>query len=109
MNVLVVKTEEGRLIAKFRKDQNYSDSSSIASKAVAELYPDESVSMYALVDAHALAVATRDGKLWKPGASEGDFGMAAKKDIPETETLIPPAGVSEEDLADTDPCLCYHT
>ncbi len=108
---LLIKTNEKKLLSHFRVDQDYSDLSTKVDALITQFHPGKTASAYALVDAEDFQVAV-EGKEWVPGLDcevNGDFNLVAKEDVLGTETIIPPAGMTEGELADTDICLCYTT
>ena len=105
-NIVVIKMSDGNTVNLFKVDQDYTEVTIDAEAAalVAAHHPSETVSGWAACEDTVLEDCMGAGN-----DLDSDFFVKQKQSVLVSETIIPPDGMVEDDLAPTDDCVCYTT
>ncbi len=108
-NVLIIKTDQNKLLSHFEVNQDYSGLATKVASLMTQFHPGRAVIGYALANAETMNSAIVAGKEWCPGVDctiEGDFDVLQKQNVA-GKTIVPPSGMTAGDLSSTDNCLCH--
>ena len=111
-NILIIKVADDHLMTHFKVNGDYSELADRVTMLMDLYHPGEVADAYALCCSDKLRTAVALPKGWRTGPDDPgnpipcDFRVMLKSAVT-TETILPPMGMTVEDLLDTDPVVCH--